>query len=451
MEIRRGSQVHKNGTGGGKLCLWRTLSGVCIFTSWFVSLMALPAPLFNHLTPELNASINEVLLDKLNLSNYTVSCPEHYIYKEGIQRCQLVCGNYKILFPQLNLFKRLFISAIAIVNIGITLLASIRWVRIRKQTKFQHHPIIIGVLVNLLQAFIMGIPDIIGGDIIYCGGKEIDYGTFNNIPTLQLHLLGGILSFLGLSNRLWFTSALVLILVSVSFPLRDLFGTNKKRTIIITIEVIICVVYPMVCALVPFVPFSGYRLSQEILLPLPANSIISIICSSLPHLLISPVTMTLVVVIVYKIHSQLHLINNNKMKPQKVHPLEKRLMFFSIIYFLLNLFIALSFIIKSFRQNSIDHGINSYLALQTLQSSYSYKNDPLSVPINQTLSLLTIEDQLLIEQVQKPFAVYLHGIGIRLQFILVLSVLNISCQIPKFCRKKREKKVPEIIQNPIAN
>ena len=434
MEIGKGS-VQERGQGGSKLCLFRTLSGVCIFTCWFISLVAIPAPLFNHLTPQLNRSINDILLDKLNLSTYLIICPQRYIYSEQVHRCQLTCGNYKILFPQLNLFKRVFISAIAIVNIGITLLAIARWIRIRNQTKFQHHPIIIGVMVNLIQAVFIGVPDVIGGDIIYCGGVQIDYDSFNNIPSVQLHLLGGLFAFLGLSNRLWFTMALVLILVSVSFPLSDIFKSTKKKLIIITAEIVICVLYPLVSALAPLVPFTGYRLSQEIMLPLPANTIISVLCSSIPHLILSPVTMSLVVIIVYKIRSQMQLVNNNKMKPQSVHPLEKRLMFFSIIYFLLNLFITVSYITKYIRQHAIERDLSSYLALQTLQSPYAYKSDPSSIPINQTLSLLAPSDQLLLEEVQKPIAVYLHGIGIRLQFILVLSVLNISFQKPRLCKK----------------
>ena len=412
-----------------------------------MSLVALPAPLFNHLTPQYNSSMNEILLDKLNLSNYALSCPQDYVYADRAQRCQLTCGNYKTLFPELNLIKRLFLSTLAVVNIGITLLAIARWIRIRKQTKFQHHPIIFGVFVNLFQALLIGVPDVIGGDITYCGGRQIDYESFNSIPSVQVHIIGGLFTFLALSNRLWFTMALVLILVSVAFPFGNIFNSAKKKTIIITTEVAICFLYPMVSALVPFVPFTGYELSQEIMIPFPANFIVNMVSSSVPHLLISPITMSLVIVIVYKIRSQMQLVNNNKMKPQKVHPLEKRLMFFSIIYFALNLIILLSFITKSIRQNSIEHDLDSYLALQTLQSPYSHSNDATATPLNQTLSLLSPADQLLIEQTQKPIAVYLHGIVIRLHFILVLSVLNLSCQRPRQCGKRHKGAEGEVIQN----
>ena len=142
-----------------------------------------------------------------------------------------------------------------------------------------------------------------------------------------------------------------------------------------------------------------------------------------------------IVIIVYKIQWQMQLVSENTGGQQKVQPLEKRLMFFSILYFLLNLVIIISFMTKSLRDNFVEEGTNNFLAFVTLQSTFQATNSVTTIGTNKTLSLLSPADQLRVESADKPLAVYVHGIGIRMEFILVLSVLNVSCQV-SCCKRK---------------
>ena len=427
----------------GRLYVWRVFSVLSIVTAWSLSLLALPTPLLTGLTHKGNISNNSLLLDSLNLSDYTVNCPEPYVFSPNDQKCSLECGKYDIVNPHLQRFRVSLLAILSLANFLITTLAIIRWVIIRKQTKFQHHPIIIGVIVNLVESVTIGVSDMLGGNLFYCNGEGIDYHTFNSAPSIQLQIQGGLITFLGTSNSLWFTTALVLILLSVSYPMKDLFGPKRNRVIIVLIEVSVCVLYPLVTTLLTYVTPAGYKLSEEILLPYPSDVTIHILCWVVPHTLISPITLTLVVIIVYKIQWQMQLVSKNLCKQQTVQPLEKRLMFFSILYFMLNLVIIISFITKSFRDNFVEEGTDNYLSFVTLQSTFQSTNSVTTNGTNKTLSLLSPTNQLLVESAVKPLAVYVHGIGIRMEFILVLSVLNFSCQIGKCCKKNKVKVIQD--------
>ena len=408
--------------GRAKYCLWRLIAVMCIVFAWVATLAPYASPVYTKLIPAPNISQNGLLLEKLNLSNVTVLCPDPFIYSAGKQLCQVKCGTAFLGYDHYS--KRCLYTIVGIINIVISVAAFIRIIKIRKELKFEHHPIFIGVIVNLIQSFVIGIPDIIGSDIFYCENKDIDFDFLNENPPIQLHIIGALVSLLGISNRLWFIMAIALIFLSVSFPLKDLFRPRRNRIVIGIVEIAVCFVYPLVGALSAFIPFSGYRLSDSVLLPVHTNRTLGTIFSYAPHLLISAVTITIIVLIIYKIHSKLQNGSDETGKKQSMNPLEKRLLLFSFIYFILIAIICLFLITNSIRQNRLEHELNDFFAMLTLRSPYnSYATDSSSM-LNQTLTLLTPEDQLLVQDRIMPFLFQINGMAIRIMFIFVLPVLS---------------------------
>ena len=417
----------------GKYCIWRILAVVCIGLAWTISLSPLGGPLYAEIFPTPNTSQNEILLQELDLSNVTVLCPYPYTYSADKQSCQLKCG----LVPSTGKYIgiRVIYGIIGLINIGISIFAIYRSFMIRKTMKFQHHPIFIGILSNLLLACIIGIPDVIGVDIFYCENRDIDYDTLHESPPIQLHIMGALITISAIATRLWFVMAVTLILISVSFPMKDLFYSRRNRIVIIVVEIAICAVYPFLCALGPFIPFTGYKLSEEVLFPVPVNIIVSIICENVPHTLISGVTITVIVLIIYRIHSQVQIGAEKTGKPQAVHPIEKRLLFFSITYYILISIISVSIIYTFVQEHQLEHEFRDYLAMLTLRSLYSSHNSNSTIQ-NQTLTLLPRQDQLLVQESRVPFNFEFYGLAIRMIFILVLPVLNFPCKKLK-CKKKK--------------
>ena len=428
-----------------RLWFWRTIAVLCIVPGWIVSFAPIPPLFLTELFPRSNISQDQILLDKLNLSNVTVLCPEGYTFSRMEQRCSTVCGYYDNYPLPLTICKRVLLSAIAVINTGVTILAIYRLIRYRRKYKFQHHPIFIGVFVNLLQSIIVGVPDILGANIFFCETQQITYNRLNNNPPIQLHVHGAFLRFLSLSNRLWFVMALVLIFLA-TFPFKDIFRHKRNRVIIVFVEIGVCLMFPLICALVPFIPFSGYRLFQYAMTTFASNRTIEFVTNLVPQQLIGGLTLTVIVLIVYRIHSQLQIGSSRTGKHIGMQPIEKRLIFFSVVYFALNAIISFSIIIITIFNNVIRAKTDDYASYLTLTSPYASRRMP-SIGVNTTLSLLSSEDQLLVQYRDPFFIIFVHDLSIRSLFILVLSVLNFSCSKPKLCMKKIVDKTQSFGQN----
>ena len=417
-----------------KLWLWRSIALLCIIPGWLVSFAPILPIFLTESFPRSNISQNELLLNKLNLSNITVLCPEGYTFSRREQRCSTVCGYYDNYPLPLTICKRVLLSAIAVINTAVTILAIYRLIRYRKKYRFQHHPIFIGVFVNLIQAIFVGVPDILGANIFFCEKQQITYEQLNNNPTIQLHIHGAFIRFLSLSNRLWFVMALVLIFLA-TFPLKDIYRYKFNRIIIVLVEIGVCLIFPLICALVPFVPFSGYRLFQYAMTTNADDRTVEFVTNLIPQQLIGGLTSTAIVLIVYRIHSQLQIGSSRTGKHIGIQPIEKRLIYFSVVYFALNAIISFSIIIITVFMNVIRTKTNDYASYLTLNTPYASRRMP-SRAINTTLFLLSSEDQMLLQYRNPFFIVFVHDLSIRLLFILVLSVLNFSCSKPKLCMKK---------------
>ena len=434
--------------GRAKYCLWRLIAVMCIVFAWVATLAPYASPVYTKLIPAPNISQNELLLEKLNLSNVTVLCPDPFIYSAGKQLCQVKCGTAFLGYDHYS--KRCLYTIVGIINIVISVAAFIRIIKIRKELKFEHHPIFIGVIVNLIQSFVIGIPDIIGSDIFYCENKDIDFNFLNDNPPIQLQIVGALLSPLGISNRLWFIMAIALIFLSVSFPLKDFFGPRRNRIVVVVIEIAVCIVYPLISVLVAFIPFTGYELSDVGLLPGTPKRINRLIFGFTTHMLISGVTITLIILIIYKIHSKVQNGADETGKRQAMLPIEKRLMFFSLIYFILLILIGMVLIANFISINRIRYQRNDFFAMLTLQSPYMSNAINSTSMLNRTLTLLSPQDQLLVRDGMMPFDFQINGMIIRLMFVTVLPVLNFTC-CKIDCRRKKEKQVVVEINKSVGN
>ena len=424
-----------------KVYIWRLIAVVSIVFSWFIVLVPIPLYMVSDSFSKPNISQNEMLLNKLNLSNLSVHCPDSYTFSPTEQKCTTICGYHEHYPEVLTIIKRVSLGLIAVFNSGISILAVIRLVKYHKQYKFQHHPIFVGVFVNLVQSFVIGIPDLLGTNLFFCEGRRIDYATLNENPPVQLHIQGVLVTILSTSNRLWFVMAIVLIFPS-TFAFSDFLAPTRNRIIIIIVELVICVVYPLVCGLASFIPFSGYRLAESILLPVASNSIVSVLFGSTPQLVISSVTITLVIVLIYRIRIQLQTGSKNTGRKIGLLPIEKRLIAFSGIYYLLIVIITVTLIFTKSFEGYIDNRYSEYSSYITLMSNYSLSN---STQLNTTLSLLSHNDQLLFHKSDRFYLITINDLSIRGMFIFVSSVFNFSC--PRVKKSQKDKQQKEINSN----
>ena len=405
-----------------ELVLWRLFTLVGMLLVWGVVLVpVLLSGSQSAFEKEHNITINQQLLLKINLTGeMKITCPEHYIFSPVAKTCQPVCGQWNSAGDACYYIERVVFALIAIIGIITGIVALITWLCSFSTWQFQHHPIFMAIIVNLLQSVSIGIIDIPGRYYFTCGGVDIDNLTLENNPTIRTQILGAIIHSLALSNRIWFFVALTYILLRIWFPLRDFFNTNRKKIILIIIEMITCVLIPILTEVVTFSTGARYINSSKIALLVSDNRLLSAVFGFVPHALIASLTMTIILLIIYKIRSQV-IINNTK-----ILPIEKRLLFFSAIYFVLTVIVALSVSIHLVIDSNLEYQRDEYRSTITLNSILHPTNSSFAGTNFTVSSLLPLEDRLRITSTSAPLLIYLSGASNRMMFIVVFAVTYIN-------------------------
>ena len=416
---KKQSEKSRENSGKNRIILWKLFISVSMILIWSVVLVPLVlSGLRKVLAIPYNITINEELLIKLNLTNETVICPGNYIFSPVVKSCQPICGHWSSCGELCYLIERAVFAIFAIVGIAASLVALISWIRLSSTWKFQHHPILIGILVNLFQSIATGLYDIPGVYYFVCGGRDIDHDSLEKKANIHMQILGAIIHSLALSNRFWFVIALTYILLKVSFPLRDFFNTKRKRITLIIIELCICFGIPLITEVISFASGARYRLSPKASVLASDNPLFTAAFGYIPHALITSFTMSIIMLIIYNIRSK--LIGNNT----SIQGIEKRLLYFSALYFVLAVIIAVSVSIHIVIDSHLEAQVDKYRATITLNSFLRTPDNPFT---NNTVSdLLSREDKLRITEATRPILIYLSGGTQRLMFMVVFAVTNIN-------------------------
>ena len=391
---------------------------------------------FPNLIPTLNTTTNEELLQSINVTSIIVRCPDQYVYSEVSTKCQPACGRWSNCGYVCLYLKHALLAITALVGVIVSTYAVFSWIRFRHTWKFQHYPILFCICVNLLLSISFCVSDIPGVFVFYCHTKTIALNDLNQDAGIHIQIQGTLLHYLGLSNRLWFLMALLHILLMVTFPMKNIFAERKARLITLVVENSLCFGLPVVFEVVPYAFGIRYYFFDEIDMPTLDNVIANSLVGFTPHVIITCLTMTLVICILYKTRIQAL-----KMKEfgegYQLQTIEKRLLVFSTLYFIISSIIVVSILVHTFIDTSINKAFDDYLAFITLESPYIDLN---TTSTNKTLRLLkeflSPSDQGLIEEVTAPFLFFLRGMGNRLMFIAVFVVVNVRCS----CRRKQSRK-----------
>ncbi|KAI6653823.1 hypothetical protein LOD99_3326 [Oopsacas minuta] len=435
---RRKSTIRKEHTKSkllnrGWIFVIRIVCIISVVAIWIF--FFLPALLYRlpNMNPELNKTINEDLLDSINLSSITVNCPDQYVYSKVSNKCQPACGRWSNCGYVCLYLKQAVLAVSAIIGVVVSTYAIFSWIRLRRTWKFQHYPILFCICVNLLLSISFGISDIPGNFVFYCHTKYISLDELNQNAGIHIQIQGSFLHYLGLSNRLWFLMALLHILLMICFPMKNIFAEKRARLITFIVENSLCFGLPVILEMIPYALGIRYYFFDEIDMPILDNAIANAVIGYTPHVIITLLTMTLVICILYKTRMQAI-----KMKEfgdgYELQTIEKRLLIFTTIYFIISAIIVVSIIVHYFIDTQINKAFEDYLSFITLNSTYIDTNSSGT----ETLShLLTPFNQNTIEEPIKPLLVYIRGMWQRLMFIAVFVVISVPCP----CKKKKKSSV----------
>ena len=375
-----------------------------------------------------NISVNELLLESLNLSDVKIRCPEQYVYSPIVRTCSPACGRWSNCgYPCLYIWHSIY-ALLAVAGVILSGYAILSWVMLRNTWKFHHHPILMCIIINLFQSITFSVSDIPGAYLFYCSAEVKSWDVLNQDPGIHIQVQGTLIHLLALSNRLWFTFALFLILLKVLFPFNK-FDSGKNKILIVSIEIAIGFGAPLLTEIVTYASGTRYKVSDEIFMPVANSSWINALLGYIPHAAITLFTITLVILILYKTRLQSQLIKEFG-EGYQLQTIEKRLLLFSVLYFMVGSVIVVSLTVHSSLGKQLTAQFNDYLAAITIDSDILELN---SAFFNGTVrDLLTPDQQSNIQEASKPFLIFLRGFANRLMFIVVFAVINVGCT----CKKK---------------
>ena len=411
----------------GLLCV------ICTVAIWIFFFIPASLHAINNKQSELNSTVNEELLESLNITSMLVTCPDQYSYSLVSNKCQPACGRWSICGYTCLYIKHAILALTAITGVIVSIYAIFSWIKLRDTWKFQHYPIIVCICVNLFLSLSFAISDIPGVYLFYCHAKLTSLEELNLNPGIHIQILGSLIHYLGLANRLWFLIALFHIVLVVCFPMKDIFAGKKTIITTLIIENVVCFGLPFIAEIVPYALGIRYRYFNEIEMPTLNSITANAVVGFTPHVIITALTMTLVICILYKTRIQA-LRMREFGEGYQLQAIEKRLLVFTVLYFIISSIIVISLIIHSFIDRQNEKAFDDFLALITLESTYEDLNNP---GTNETLkSLLSPENQGLITDVTMPLLLYIRGMGNRLMFVAVFVVINVRCG----CKSKPKRK-----------
>ena len=451
--IQKRSPADEKTSRARKVIFWKlflVVSVILIWSSIIVPFMISGSR--NAFDVQYNISINEQLLQKINLPNESVIiCADTYTYSPLMRSCQPTCGKWSPCGAICFYMERILYALLAILGIFLGIIAMLTWLIFISSCQFQHHPIFIGIIVNLTQSIAIGISDIPGIYYFYCGGIDVDFETLNSTPQLRTQILGAIIHTLALSNNLWFVVALVHIYIRIAFPLRHFFNTRRKKIVIVMIELVICICTPILTDVISFGIGAHYIVSLKNLSAVSTSLAVNAAFGFVPFGFLTCLKMMIIVMIIYKARTSI-LMSGLNLKAQKIMPIEKKLLITSALFFLLIVVIGASRSAHHIVDPTIDLQLRNYEARITLDGTIKSHGMPYG---NTTVSqLLTYEEQQLITDVNLPFQIYFLGLSERLMFIVVFTTVHINVfrieKVKTWYRSKRESK-NLVISNVIAS
>ena len=448
--LNRGGKYEKPINKSKRLIFWRLFLVTGIALSWVVvsvSLVIGSMQFFYKGT--YNETINEKLLAKINITNETIICPDTYIFSKMVNTCQPVCGKWRSCGIVCFYLERVAYAILTIIGIIVGIFSIFTWIRLIFTWKFQHHPIFIGIVVNFFLSLSFSISDIPGIYYTQCGGVDIDYPTICNNPNLEIQIQGTLTHCLALSNRMWFIVALLHILYTIWHPLKEASPTKWRKMGIIFIEFGICFGIPLAMEVISFGIGARYTINHKTSAIVSNNEVLKAVFGYIPHAIISPVTITIVIITVYKTRTVVIKSGVSMKKAQNLLGIEKRLIAFSGIYFILTLIIATSISLILLTSDQVTAEMRDHAAMLTLRSTILEDGTHLH---NMTVaSLLSYSDQLRITETSAPVQIYLLGVNDRILFIMDFAVVNVNVfSLFKFkaCGKKTNEASSIIISNP---
>ena len=159
------------------------------------------------------------LLDRLNISNLTVACPEMFIFSPKDNSCKPQCGAWSGCGRSMYYVEKYSLAIIDCVGIIVGIFGFVSWLLDYKHWEWRHFAIVISTKVAFVSSIAFAFLDLPGSKYLYCSNEEKPFTDVADEGNMHIQVYSAVLAFLSYSFLLWLCFSLINISLSTFFAL----------------------------------------------------------------------------------------------------------------------------------------------------------------------------------------------------------------------------------------
>ena len=367
------------------------------------------------------------LLDRLNISNLTVVCPEMFIFSPKDNSCKPQCGAWSGCGRSMYYVERYSLVIIDCVGIIVGIFGFVSWLLDYKHWEWKHFAIVISTKVAFVSSIAFAFLDLPGSKYLYCSNEDKPFAVAGE-GKIHLQVYSAVLTFLNYSFLLWLCFSLINISLTTFFALSITLQKKSFYRKLLVVESILAWGTPL-CLIGLFTAAGGsfsldFAIQHPVSNEAPPNFILSI-----PYYILFRLMISIFLVIFIKIRFQIIKSQKYSSKRIKISTLEKRFIAIGVLYvvviFLHSLYSSwISFSVKWELQNE------GYAACVTLGSSFTTTNRNTTMGTFNSTSivadLLPPSLKNIIPECIYPCILPFRTILLRISWITIFSITSLQ-------------------------
>ena len=361
-------------------------------------------------------------------SNYSISCPEDYVF--NCTMCVPICGLWHPSGESYYIGYRVTTILAAVIDLIFSLFGLIILIKVPSTFKFPQINYLFMFINAVVFSLILTAAALPGPYLFFCEQRKEDYAIVAADPSLHITIIGVIAQLSYFSFNLWFLCAVLNVFFIVYFPSWQILQSRKNKLILFVIESCISFGIPPLFPIIYLAIYREYTFVRLPQIPFTTDQIALLIFVVFPLLTITAISLTLIVLTIYKLQLQKLVVMGTRQRIQ-LRPFEIRLVIFAIC---LGVVVFVVFLEASFdvRNNKI---VQFYL--EEFWSCLTLKNNPNLFEISNLTCVKTYQTFLY------PAFTIIGDLGLGIWSILLLIILT-----TKETRNAWEMLFKKICRNP---
>ena len=261
-------------------------------------------------------------------SNITITCPTNYVF--NCTMCIPICGLWHPYGESYFTAYRVTTIITSVAQFIFSFIGFIVLLKVPGSFKVPQINYLFMFFNAVIFNFLLAVIAISGPYNFFCQRQDEDYSIVAQDPPVYVSVVGFVMHFAYLSFNFWFVCATVNLMIIVLFPQLRITESRKSQIVLFTIEATISFAFSLIIPSIFLIFFKHYSFFRTPHHPYPADPIIALIFIVVPLLLSTAVSLTIIVIALYKLQMRKLSFIENKENAIKLEGFEIRLIIFTV-------------------------------------------------------------------------------------------------------------------------